>query len=100
MSFNKAPIAFDDVREVLNQAIDTKNGIKITFETLAEGARFRQRAYYYIRQDRENSKKVYPEDHPMHGVSVYDKLCLYSNTKECALEILPSVLHKLKIQEL
>lgn len=76
MGFNRSPLAFDDVKEVLERALDSPKGIRVTFETTRAAVDFRRRANTYRKQERERSVKLYAPGDPLYGVSIYDKYIL------------------------
>lgn len=76
MSFSKSPLAFDDVKSYLHQALDAPKGIKITFPTRAAAITFRSRCNHYRKRDRDASKEIYEPGNPRRGTSPYDGLSL------------------------
>lgn len=82
MSFNKSPLAFDDVREILDKALASPRGIMIPCSTRGAAVALRVRLNYYRKMDRTQSRETYTRDHPMHGRSAYDKLVLRIPAKD------------------
>jgi hypothetical protein len=76
MSFNKSEMAFDDLRPHLDRALGSERGIKIICENYAQAIVLRARFNYYRKLDRQSNSKTYPEDHPLHGHSIYDRIVL------------------------
>jgi len=76
MGFNKSLLAFDDVREIYQQAIDSESGIRVKFTSNGRALAARHRFNSYRKADRAENCKIYSEDHPMFGRSVYDRLIL------------------------
>jgi hypothetical protein len=68
--YSKSPLAYGDVKELLDKALDSPRGIKITLEKHGHAIQLRQRASKFRTMDRASSKTVYPEGHPMHGRSL------------------------------
>jgi hypothetical protein len=78
--YSKSPLAYGDIKELLDKALDSPRGIKITLEKHGHAIQLRQRASKFRTMDRASSKTVYPEGHPMHGRSSYDVLALRIKT--------------------
>jgi len=76
MSWSKSPLAFDDVREAFERAIETEKGIMIRCKSHAHATTTRSRFNYFRKLDRVENQKVYPPGNPMHGKSVYDRFSL------------------------
>lgn len=76
MSFNKSPLAFDDIRAIFEKALQTEHGVRIPCRNRATAVVLRSRFNYFRVQDREYNAKTYDPDHLMHGRSMYDKFVL------------------------
>jgi len=76
MGFSKSILAYDDVREVLDQALASESGVRLKFGSNGQAVSVRQRFNSFRKSDRGENRKIYAEDHLMHGRSVYDKLVL------------------------
>lgn len=74
MPYSSSPLAYGDVKELLDKALDAERGIKMTFDKHGYAINMRQRASRFRAMDRESSKTIYPLGHPMHGRSPYDAL--------------------------
>lgn len=76
MSFNKSPLAFDDLREIFNRALNAKSGIRIACRSRGDAIVLRTRFNYFRKLDRADNKRLYQMDDYMHGRSAYDRLVL------------------------
>lgn len=76
MSFNKSPLAFDDIRAIFEKALNSEHGLRIPCRSRAAAVVLRSRFNYFRVQDREFNKNTYDPDHLMHGRSMYDKFVL------------------------
>jgi hypothetical protein len=72
--FNKNPLAFDDVKDILNRALDSESGIKITCKNHAEAMSLRIRIHYYRKIDKDLNAVTYPPEHALHSVSIWHRL--------------------------
>jgi len=72
--------AYDDARELFEKALDRigegGNGIRVRLDNRSAAVRLRHRMNKFRTQDRDANARIYPEDDPQHGSSVYDKLQL------------------------
>jgi hypothetical protein len=71
---NKSPFAFRDVEDLLQRALDSKSGIKITCRDHGEAMSLRTRIHYHRRKDKELNAQTYPPEHILHSSSVWDQL--------------------------
>jgi len=76
MSFNKSPLAFDDMRDVFEKALNSAKGVRIPCANRGAAIVLRSRLNYFRKINRDENRQIYSLDHPMHGRSVYDKLVL------------------------
>ena len=76
MPVTNAILSFEDVRELLNKAIEAEKGIEIKLDTKGQAVNLRSRMNRYRAKDRESSKVIFPDDHPSYGVSQYDRLII------------------------
>lgn len=76
MSWNRSPLAFADVQDAFERALAHKRGIRIKCSTHSEAIQKRSRFNFYRILNRKQNAETYPNDHIMHGVSVYDQLIL------------------------
>lgn len=74
--YNKSPLAFDDLREVYQKAMDASKGIRVVCKTRSEAVTLRSRMHYLRKMDRKENAVVYQPDHPMYMRSAWDKLVL------------------------
>ncbi len=65
-----------DARAFLDRAVAAEKGSSATFETKAAATTFRFRCYTCRDRERKKNVKIYPEDSPMYGASIYDTLML------------------------
>jgi hypothetical protein len=76
MSYNRSPLAFDDVREAFERALGAPKGIRVVCKDRGAAFVLRSRFNYFRTLDREENRKTYQPDDPMYGKSVYDRLIL------------------------
>ncbi|WP_329700472.1 hypothetical protein [Scandinavium sp.] len=76
MSFNRTPLALEDVKRVLDRALNATRGLEVNFKTRGEAIYWRGRANYFRRLDRRENAQIYDETHILHKQSIYDKLRL------------------------
>lgn len=94
MPYNNSPGAFLGARETLNRALESEKGIILKFPTRAAAMNFRARCNTARKRDREENKRTYDKDDPMHGCSPWDclRLSIYQRDTDpegwVALEIL------------
>lgn len=77
MSFNRTPLALEDVRLTLDRALAAVIGVKISFPTRGEAIYWRGRANYLRRIDRRDNAMIYDSTHELHKQSIYDSLRFY-----------------------
>ena len=76
MSYNKSPLAFDDVRDIFDRALDSQKGLRIPCASRSAAITLRSRFNYFRKANRKDNADMYPSDHSLHGKSMYDKLSL------------------------
>lgn len=76
MSYNKSPLAFDDVREAFEKALTSTRGVKILCASRGAAVVLRSRFNYFRKIHRCESRSIYTPDHPMWGKTPYDRLAL------------------------
>lgn len=74
MSYASSISAYPDIRNALDQALASAKGVRLKFPDDKAAMTFKGRVHSFRYQDRKENKKIYPEDHPMHGRSAYDPL--------------------------
>lgn len=74
MSYNSSITSYVDIRGALDQALASPKGVRLRFPDKPAATTFKGRVHTFRFQDRKENKKIYPEDHPMHGRSAYDPL--------------------------
>ena len=72
MSVPTSRLAYQDVYDVFDKALNDEHGIRIPFPSRGKAAYYRMRMYAAREIAREDNKKVYEEGHPMYGRSNYD----------------------------
>ena len=76
MPQSKSTGSFPECIEILQQALESERGLKLTFPTPEAAFSFRMRCYSARRCAQRESKKLFVPDHPMHGKSFYDSLVM------------------------
>ena len=74
MPYNKSPLALTYLRDLFERALAEPHGLKVTCRNHGEAMSLRSRLNYYRWKDQRANKEIYPADHPMHNVSVWDTL--------------------------
>jgi hypothetical protein len=104
MSYNKSPLAFDDIAEAFERALAAPKGIRIPCASRGAAINLRSRFNYLRKINRTENRTVYGPEHPMHGRSIYDKLILRIPPREAAdcttLYIEPRSIEDLRIEEI
>lgn len=93
-------LAHDDIRQALDRALESPNGIKLTFDRFERARSFRSRCNYFRANDRRQNKEQLPEDHPLHSNSIYDKLMFIIDKSEPTVLRIEKVELRAKIEEL
>lgn len=76
MSYNKSPLAYDDIIAAFERALNSAKGIRIPCVSRGAAVVLRSRFNYYRTLNREENSKTYDPTHPMWNRSVYDRLVL------------------------
>jgi hypothetical protein len=95
MSFSKSSLAFEDIREVFNKALEAQKGLRVPCTSRGSAIALRSRFHYFRMLDREDSKTIYPAGHPLHGRTVYDRLVLRVAPKGAPDETFLYIEHRL-----
>lgn len=74
MSINKTPAGTAHVKLLAAKAIESPEGITVIFPSQQEAVRMRALFNSMRFKDRADAKKIYPPEHPQHGLSFYDSL--------------------------
>lgn len=74
MATSQSRLSYTDCYEVLDKAIANQKGIRVEVSDLGAGRHYRVRLHQARSIDRKDNKETYPEDHKLHGRSVYDQL--------------------------
>lgn len=72
-----SPLAHQDIRAVMDRALENGRGCRVAIASIGEGYSLRQRFYTLRKSDRERAEKLFPNDDPRWGRSVYDALTIY-----------------------
>lgn len=70
-------MGFTDLRELLDRALSSERGLAVRLETPGQATNLVQRINYFRRQNKIDSRDIYPADHPMFNRSAYDALRVY-----------------------
>lgn len=73
MSVSTSRLAYTDCYEVFDRALLSATGIRLPMASMDVATNFRMRMHQARKIDRQDNLKTYPDDHPMHGQSQYDK---------------------------
>lgn len=74
MAYNVSITSYPDIRSALDRALESAKGVRLKFPDQKAAMTFRGRVHSLRFLDRKENKKIYAEDHPMYGRSVYDPL--------------------------
>ena len=74
MPASTSRLAYDDAFECYERALKDEFGIRIRFESEADALHFRARLNTARSLDRKDNREIYSREHPMHGVSPYDRV--------------------------
>lgn len=74
MSYNTSITSYLDIRAALDRALESEKGVRLRFTDEKAAITFKGRWHTLRYLDRKENKKIYPEDHPLWGRSVYDVL--------------------------
>jgi hypothetical protein len=69
-------LMYNDCKTTLDAAIESPDGLDVNCGTYAQAVVFRRRCNHFRKLDRLSNETIYPEEHRMHGRSVYDTLVL------------------------
>ena len=83
----KSPDAFTLAADLLDRALDSERGILYQTKTHGESLRMLSELRLVRRRAVDESRSIYPPDHPMYSRSVYDPIVI--RVVENGLEILP-----------
>ena len=74
MGFPNSTNAYPDVQELLDRALASAKGLKLTFADEKQATFNLGRIHAYRRRLAAENKRIYPADHSMHGQSGYEGL--------------------------
>ncbi len=89
MSATKSPSALSRARAILELALSKPEGVTIPCRDHAEAMSLRFQCHQARSVMREKSKRIFSEDDPRYGVSVYDSLELVVETRGDKLYAFP-----------
>jgi hypothetical protein len=92
MTFSTSLLAYADCKQVLDQALQSKRGIRLEFKNVKNARYFVARCNAFRVLDRKENIKLYPETHTMCGKSAYDVLRI--SARENIIEIAPIALYE------
>ena len=81
MTISTSPKAFEDCYTLLQQALDSPNGIRQGFPSSGLARHQVSRLNRARNNQREQNREIYPPDHPSHGTSPYDTLVIRTPRK-------------------
>ena len=76
MAGSTSRLAYRDCYEVLDKALRNTKGIKVKVPDHGSGNNYRLRLHMARSIDRKDNQATYPEEHKLHGRSVYDPLVI------------------------
>jgi hypothetical protein len=76
VSYSKSPLAFEDMKELFERAMQSPKGISVTCRSRRQAMNTRSRLNYLRQKDREANKEIYPTEHPLWGNSAWDRFVL------------------------
>ncbi len=74
MPLSQSPAAYTDCAALLDQALESEKGVRITCDSKGMATNLRQRLYKARQLDQKQNAESYPKGEPLHGRSVYDRL--------------------------
>ena len=74
MPLSHSPLMYDDIRQIMDRALESPLGIKVTLATTGQAVHFRQRFYKFRAIEHTAAMRHFPEDDRRYGVSSYDTL--------------------------
>lgn len=74
MAMSNSRLAYKDCYKLYERALSDPKGVKVKFAKHDDAWHFRHRMHHARKLDRKDNEKVYSEDHPMHGLSDFDKI--------------------------
>ncbi len=86
MSFSKSVLAYPDIRDYFERAIESEKGIRIICTDAKAATMYKHRINYFRVLHRKDNQKLYPQDHTMHGRSPYDVLVVKQRENILILE--------------
>lgn len=97
----KSPQAYQDLIEtILYPALSSPNGIAVTLPSEALAFSLKMRLFAAVAALRRQSKRVYDKEHPLYGVSDFDKLVIQQIGDEVVVRKADDLSTFFKIREL
>jgi len=97
----KSIAAYADCEEHFERALGAARGLAITLATSGEAHNLRHKMNTYRERLRKQSRLVYPEGDPRHGVSPYDHFKLTIDKENpCRILITEHRIDVMKVEEL
>lgn len=79
----------EDLRDLLDQALNSYGGISLSFPTRQESVNFRMALYASRRRVAAQNARLYPQGDPLHDASPYDHLQVRLSEDGLSLHIAP-----------
>lgn len=100
MSQSNSLLAYSDIKEILDRALGSDRGLRVTFPDDSKAVKFQSRANHYrVLLRRENSKNYLPT-HELYNACIYDVLELSRCGNEIEIKpIQPTWLEVTEIEE-
>lgn len=76
MVTSSSKLSYEDCFEILDRALASSKGIKLSVESESAGYHLRNRINYARSADRKANAETYDPGHPLHGCSTYDTLTI------------------------
>lgn len=67
-------LAMADCFEVFDKALEAPKGIRVRFPDIGAAKNYQMKLMRARAQNREDNLGIYPQGHPLHGRSPYDRL--------------------------
>lgn len=89
MPATRSIMAYSDIYEMLDKAVESERGISISAPDKASCIKLRQRVASAISAHRTHMEKIYPQGHALHGVTPYDKLSVIGDFASLTVKVVP-----------
>ena len=74
MPVSNSPLAYSDVKALLDRALETERGLRVQSESKAAAWRLVMRLNKFRVIERDALRRVLDPDHPLYGTCEYDQL--------------------------